>query len=167
MTCQAPVSDLLLPGIYVLQSSLKVLLLQIGANATSLQIELLYNRANNMTYDDIFEVSGNVTKLKRGLSSSCELCTSSALPSLQGTFDEKLLNEFMLLWEGRWYEGPGYYSLLDEEDTSSLIEPKNELKEMMDAQATYFGINRDYSIDAIYTVPLTYNEFAINGDTIQ
>lgn len=120
-----------------------------------------------MTYDDIFEVSGNVTKLKRGLSSSCELCTSSALPSLQGTFDEKLLNEFMLLWEGRWYEGPGYYSLLDEEDTSSLIEPKNELKEMMDAQATYFGINRDYSIDAIYTVPLTYNEFAINGDTIQ
>ena len=53
----------------------------------------------------------------------------------------------------RWYEGPGYYSGIDSvEDLSPTpIEPRNELKEMLEAQAQYF--KRDGQ----------YNEFAIDA----
>ena len=72
----------------------------------------------------------------------------------------------LVLYEVKWYEGPGYYIVLDQDDSSSLVEPRNELKEMMEAQATYFGVNRDYSAD-VATPGIGWNEFAIDGDTMK
>ena len=132
-------------------------------NTTSLQIELLLNRENiNMTFDDIFETSGSLTKMKeRESPSSCDLCKSSSVWNVEESF----FNWVVVMNEAKWYEGPGYYSLLDQEDTSSLIQPRNELKEMMEAQARHFGVNRKYTDDVPKFV--IGNEFAMDEDTIQ
>jgi len=145
-------------------------------NTTSLQIELLYNRASNMTFGNVFETSGNLTQMKeRKLSSSCDLCKSTFKEVLLSAMNltneaaldlmEESFNLNYVFYEVKWYEGPGYYSILDQEDSSSLIQPRNELKEMMEAQATHFGVNREYSADALL-LSLSWNEFAIDGDTM-
>ena len=95
--------------------------------------------------------------------SSCELCKSSIRE--KGNLTEydtnQIFTKLFILYELKWYEGLGYYNTLDQNDTGSLIKPRNELKEMTEAQAAHFGINREYSdetdFDEVY-----YNEWAID-----
>lgn len=132
---------------------------------TSLQIELLYNRQSNITSGNVYETDGSMTKVKERSNNSCELCKSSIREAGAGKLTENETNQIFTklftLFELKWYEGLGYYNTLDQEDTWSLIQPRNELKEMTQAQAAHFGINREYSDETDYG-EVYYNEWAID-----
>ena len=119
------------------------------ANLTSYEIELLANRNNNKYDGKNWKRKGDSYELTN-LSSSCRACKSSIDHIDQ---DSDIIFQISFEMAMRWYEGPGYYSGIDSvEDLSPTpIEPRNELKEMLEAQAQYF--KRDGQ----------YNEFAIDA----
>ena len=119
------------------------------------EIELLFNRASKKTVDNLFQTTGSKTQLKKqvGTSESCELCKASNQDYLDKTNVDKsgllsgetMLNDNIFVHEYKWYEGLAYYGTLTPEDGTSVIEPRDELKQMLETQLKHFGQNHDYS----------------------
>ena len=153
-------------------------MLIIEANVSSYEIELLFNRANKKTVDSIVETSGTKTWFSTNLSESCDLCESNfvAQKLKANTTREDAVDSIystLLYNEYRWFEAPGYYGTLAPEDDTSVTKPRNELKQMLEAQLEYFGANHDYSqmghsefLKAYYQVSLHHNEWAIDGNVM-
>ena len=67
----------------------------------------------------------------------------------------------------RWYEGLGYYGTIPGKE-NALIKPKSELKAMLEAQASFFGQNKNYSKYRNEVVwDLTYNELDMDANLIK
>ena len=143
----------------------------IEANVSSYEVELLFNRASNKTVDTIYETSGSKTRFKK-LSSTCEQCKSSSVAAFVAynytieTAETAFYSAFITP-EYRWYEGPGYYGTIAADD-ASVTKPRNELRQMMEAQLKHFGPNGDYSDmpDVVDSTQFTYNEWAMDGNII-
>lgn len=160
-----------------ISNSLRSILRRIEANASSYEIELLFNRAKGKTVDTTFEASGDITRFKT-ISPTCEQCKSNLLESLKELFSaqqqinvtEPEIEDLAFLgfyldfvqYEYRWFEGPGYYGQFADD---SVTPPRNELKQMMEANLKYFGANRNYS-EMVYEYQsgYSYNEWAIDAE---
>ena len=97
--------------------------LRIEANASSYEIELLFNRAKGKTVDTSFEASGDITRFG-ALSPTCAQCRSNLLEFIKKQFSAQQVNVTeqeiedlgkigfyadFVQYEYRWFEGPGYY----------------------------------------------------------
>jgi len=150
--------------------------LWIEANTSSYEIELLFNRAKGKTVDTTFEASGDITRFKT-ISPTCEQCKSNLPESAKEQFSAQQINVTeqeieqlvkigfygsLVQFEYGWFEGPGYYGQFDDD---SVTPPRNELKQMMEANLKYFGANRDYSEMLLeYQITYSYNEWAIDAE---
>ena len=113
-------------------------------NLTNYEIELIFNRhipyLTNLT-DDCKSCEASLMDRDDELSNNTNLigCYFHKEISCGKQFFNYLFSS-----ASKWYEGLGYYGTIPEKD-NVLIKPKSELKAMMEAQTTYFGLNQDYS----------------------
>jgi len=152
-------------------------------NLTNYEIELLFNRHIQKSVENNMAKHGDKPYLAN-LTDECKSCEASLMNDddelskkntlLIGCLYHKEIScgkqLFTHLFRStmRWYEGLGYYGTIPGKDNAS-IKPKSELKAMLEAQTTYFGINQNYSnfrgSQDVSQGPV-YNEIDINANLL-
>jgi len=127
--------------------------------------------------DNTFETAGDMTRFNE-LSTNCEKCKSNIFAVLKEynsttTMSEseiKDLSDFAFYWnfifsEYRFFEGQGFYGTFAPSE-DGVTKPRNELKQMLEAQLEYFGPNHNYSemnfLD-VFSSSVPNNEWAIDA----
>jgi len=151
-------------------------------NLTNYEIELIFNRHIQKSYSNNMAKHGDKPYLTN-LTDDCKSCEASLMDrddelsnntNLIGCYFHKEIScgkqffNYLFSSASKWYEGLGYYGTIPGKD-NALIKPKSELKALMEAQTTYFGLNQDYSdFRSSQTPPIgpVYNEIDINANLL-
>ena len=146
------------------------------ANLTSYEIELLFNRHSGKSMKD--NMDKNADKVQANLNDNCQSCKSVFRQNenklSKGTLDhcayygfscaDAVFNQ-LFVYGMRFYEGLGYYDIVPE-NGEVKIEPRNELKEMLEVQTAYFGLNHNYSDFPLFFCPTgpAWNEVDVDAN---
>lgn len=136
-------------------------------NLTNYEIELLLNRHKQKSFENNMAKHGDKPYLTNltDTCKSCEALLTSHDDELGIGFGKRVFN-YLFTRSIRWYEGLGYYGTIPGRDNAK-IKPKNELKAMMEAQTTYFGLNQNYTgFVAGAEFIFKYNEIEVDANLL-